>query len=208
MNSTKLKEGFIKKSKGKFGNKFIYTKVDYVNYHTKVIIVCTIHGDMELTPDAHIKSKYGCKQCAVELAHTTIAGETSPVKTTKQFIEDAIIVHGGRYLYTNTLYKNRLSPVAIICPIHGEFTLPQACRHLEGRGCKQCYIEAMFLSPEEYTDQANNKHKGFYDYSEMIYKGKKYDVDIICPLHGKFTLNAQKHVKGFGCKQCGGRSKR
>lgn len=202
MNTLELKEIFIKKSRSKFGNKFLFNKVEYVNYHTKITITCPTHGDIHMTPDAHVKSKYGCKQCALITAPSVLSGETSPVKTTEQFIEDAKLVHGDKYIYLNTMYKNRLSPISIECPKHGEFTLPQASRHLEGRGCKQCYHEAMFLSPEDFIKQANNKHKDFYDYSKMIYLGKKKAITVVCPLHGDFTINAEKHSRGSGCIQC------
>lgn len=202
MDTLVLKEIFIKKSRSKFGNKFLFNKVDYVNYHTKIIITCPTHGDILITPDAHIKSKYGCKHCALVSAPSVMAGESSPVKTTEQFIEDAIRIHGDKYDYTNTLYKNRLSPVVILCPKHGEFTLPQASRHLEGRGCKDCYLEAMFLDPKEYIKQANLKHNNFYDYSKMVYIGKKKTITITCPLHGDFTMIAEKHSRGGKCNQC------
>ena len=202
MDTLELKENFIQKRRSKFGSKFLFNKVDYVNYHTKVIITCPVHGDINMTPDAHIKSKYGCKQCAIVLAPTLNSGDLSPAKTTEEFIEEASAIHSNKYIYTNTLYKNRISPISIICPKHGEFTLPQASRHLEGRGCKQCYLEAMFLSREEYITQANEKHHNYYSYDNMVYVGKKKHITVTCPLHGDFVINAEKHSKGARCKKC------
>jgi len=41
---------FIMKAIKKHGGKYIYDKVDYVNTHTKVIIICPEHGEFEQTP--------------------------------------------------------------------------------------------------------------------------------------------------------------
>lgn len=202
MKSSELKSSFIERSRSKFGTKFTFNKANYVNYHTKIIITCPIHGDITITPDAHIKSKYGCKECAKVSAPVIKEGTSSPVKTTEQFIIDSIQVHGNKYDYSSTIYKNRLSPVSIICPLHGEFTLPQACRHLEGRGCKECYITNMFLTKEEYLTQAREKHGDKYSYECTNYIGKKFDIIVTCPIHGYFTINAERHTKGFGCKLC------
>ena len=202
METLELKKNFIQKSRSKFGSKFLFNKVEYVNYHTKVIITCPLHGDFESTPDAHIKSKYGCRNCATALAPTVNSGETSPVKTNEEFIAEATIIHGSKYNYDKTLYKNRLSPVLITCLTHGDFVLPQASRHLEGRGCKKCYMEAMFLSREEFIEQANIKHKNFYSYANMKYVGKKKPITVTCPVHGDFSIIAEKHARGSGCITC------
>lgn len=199
--NTKQCETFLEKSRNKFGTKFIFNKMDYVNYHTKITITCPLHGDIQMTPDAHIKSKYGCRQCARVLAPAVTKGVCSPPKTTDQFIEDAKDVHGDTYIYDKTLYKNRLSPVSIECRKHGDFTL-EACRHLEGRGCKQCYYEAMFLSQDEFIERANKIHNSYYTYEKTIYKGKREKVTITCPKHGDFSMTAEKHMRGGRCVKC------
>lgn len=38
-------------------------------------------------------------------------------KTTKQFIEDAIKIHGDKYDYSKVNYKGAFERVIIICPI-------------------------------------------------------------------------------------------
>ena len=39
-------EDFIKKPKEKHGDKYDYSKVEYINSKTKVCIICKIHGDL------------------------------------------------------------------------------------------------------------------------------------------------------------------
>lgn len=42
-----------------------YSKVSYINNATKVIVICPIHGDFEITPGYHLQGGY-CKMCAKE----------------------------------------------------------------------------------------------------------------------------------------------
>lgn len=56
-----------------------------------------------------------------------------------------------------------------------------------------------------YLEKSIRIHGDEYDYSDTIYNGSEYPVDIICKKHGKFTLKmATDHIKGhaYGCPQC------
>jgi hypothetical protein len=57
--STKIEE-FIEKSKEIHGDEYEYSKVNYVNAHTQVIINCKIHGYFEQRPMCHLRGN-GCK---------------------------------------------------------------------------------------------------------------------------------------------------
>lgn len=54
---------FIKKAKLIHGSKFDYSKTEYINARTKVIILCKIHGVFHQMPSMHLRG-HGCKQCA------------------------------------------------------------------------------------------------------------------------------------------------
>lgn len=58
------------------------------------------------------------------------------------------------------------------------------------------------LTPNEFKEKASIKHKGKYDYSISNYTTSKAMIDIICPIHGKFTQWANSHLRGKGCKSC------
>jgi len=49
----------IKQFKLKHGNKYNYDKVEYKGSTTKVIIICSKHGDYKQTPNKH-KELRGC----------------------------------------------------------------------------------------------------------------------------------------------------
>ncbi|MBQ2291352.1 MAG: GIY-YIG nuclease family protein [Paludibacteraceae bacterium] len=55
-------EEFIQKAKAIHGDKYDYSKVEYVNTITKVSIVCPVHGEFLQSPRNHFKYE-GCPRC-------------------------------------------------------------------------------------------------------------------------------------------------
>lgn len=55
-------DDFILKSRLKHGDKYDYSKVDYIDNVTKVKIICPIHGEFEQKPQHH-KRGSECKKC-------------------------------------------------------------------------------------------------------------------------------------------------
>jgi hypothetical protein len=47
-----------------------------------------------------------------------------------------------------------------------------------------------------------------YDYSEVIYKGTRPKVTIICPIHGSFQKSPYLFLKGSECVECKKRKKK
>lgn len=59
------KETFLKLAQDKHGDKYDYTKFEYVDYQTKSIIICKIHGEFLQSPTKHINNGNGCPHCAL-----------------------------------------------------------------------------------------------------------------------------------------------
>lgn len=126
------KEEFINRSIKVHGEKYDYSKVDYINSNTKVCIICPEHGVFWQTPQSHMNGQ-GCPDCG------KIKASNSHKKTTKEFIEDARKVHGNKYSYEHTHYTGVYNSVTITCPIHGDFE-QIASYHLSGNGCQKCGV--------------------------------------------------------------------
>ena len=124
-------EEWIQKAKKVHGDKYDYSKVKYYNAHTKVCIICPIHGEFWQTPASHLMGN-ACPKCG---------GKTK--LNTDKFIHRAKEIHGDKYDYSKVEYINATTKVCIICPIHGEFWQTPA-KHLSGKGCKKCGIERNF----------------------------------------------------------------
>ena len=61
---------FIKRSREVHGDRYDYSKVDYVNPKTKVCIICPEHGEFWQTPDSHLRG-CECPRCAGRKKMTT-----------------------------------------------------------------------------------------------------------------------------------------
>ena len=126
------KEEFIRRAREVHGNKYDYSKVEYVNNRTKVCIICPIHGEFWQTPFEHLRG--GCKQCAVEyIAKKRIENSS------KNFEQRAGKIHNYKYTYEKDTYKGIDDLITAYCPIHGKFT-QIAQYHLNGYGCPKCGI--------------------------------------------------------------------
>ena len=55
---------FISKARKIHGDKYDYSKVEYVNCKVKVCIICPKHGEFWQKPDLHTNKKNGCPLCA------------------------------------------------------------------------------------------------------------------------------------------------
>ena len=115
-------EEFIIRANKIQGNKYDYSKVEYVDYMTKVCIICPEHGEFWQTPNKHLLGQ-GCPKC----------GNTKKLTLT-EFIERSRKIHADKYDYSKVRYINNGTKVCIICPDHGEFwQTPRV--HLKGCGC-------------------------------------------------------------------------
>ncbi len=123
-------EEFIKMAKKIHGDKYDYSKVNFVNMQTKICIICPKHGDFWMTPNDHVHNR-GCCKCGKEKLHLLFS------KTNREFIDEATKVHGEKYDYSKVEYFNAKRKVCIICHEHGDFWITPD-RHLHGGGCPIC----------------------------------------------------------------------
>ena len=56
------KDTFVEKAKIIHNDRYVYSKVEYVNAHTKVCIICPEHGEFWQTPNNHLNGN-GCPLC-------------------------------------------------------------------------------------------------------------------------------------------------
>lgn len=62
-NVKKTTDEFIYDAKSVHGDRYDYSKVEYVNAKTKVNIICKEHGEFETTPNNHLRGKK-CVKCS------------------------------------------------------------------------------------------------------------------------------------------------
>ncbi len=158
-------EQFIQKAKEIHGDKYDYSKTEYVTMEKKILIICPEHGEFWQRPHLHL-SHSNCPKCAAYFK------KRNKKLTTEEFIKKAKLVHGDKYDYSLVDYKDVKTKIKIICPIHGEFQ-QRPYSHLSSSGCFECSNkykgQSKKLTTEEFIRRSKDAHGNRYDYSKTEY---------------------------------------
>lgn len=127
-------------------------------------------------------------------------------KTTSEFINEAISVHGNLYSYEHVNYINGTTKVNIVCPKHGMFMQSPVCHVAQKSKCPECGGKKKKTS-ESFTNEAIAVHGNKYSYEKVNYINNKIKVDITCPTHGVYKQLPSFHLQGQGCPKCYGNFK-
>lgn len=188
-NIKKTNEDFIKDAMKVHGNKYDYSKVNYINRSINVSIICPEHGEFKQMPQNHLKGE-GCPYCANKI-------------TTEMFITESAKIHNNKYDYTKTDLnaRDKNGRVLIICPEHGEFW-QYTYLHKKGCGCPHCAGNAK-KTKQQFIEESINVHGKKYSYDKFTYEGSHKKGIVTCPIHGDFLITPNKHIIAKqGCPYC------
>ena len=207
-------ESFIRRAKEIYGDKYDYSKVQYVDGKTNICIICPKHGEFWKKPYNFLSGHQGCPKCTIEEREKNKKPKEIIIKKTPKeiFIEKAKSLYGDKYDYSKVEYINSGVKVCIICPKHGEFW-KRPDKFLQGQECGLCKeesrIEKIRNEKDKFIEKARKVHGDKYDYSEVDYNGTQKRVKIICNCkdkngneHGIFEQIANSHLRGCGCPIC------
>ena len=191
---------FIEKAIQIHGDKYDYSKVEYINDKTPVCIICPEHGEFWQKPCVHLTGG-GCLKCFRQRISKKY------ICSTQEFIEKAKKVHGDKYDYSKVEYVNSRTKICVICHKkqengieHGEFWItPNNLLRLHG--CPKCE-GGLPLTTEIFLENVKKVHGNRYNYSKVEYKNYRTKLSIICPEHGEFYQVASYHLQGNGCPKC------
>lgn len=161
MNKKITQEEFIKRLREIHGDKYDYSKVEYVNLKTPVCIICPEHGEFWQKPTVHVHQKCGCPAC----------NESRLEEETRLFLKENNIKFKQQKMF-NWLGLQRLDfylpdyNIAIEC---------QGIQHFEptdfsGKGNKFSYFE--------YVKKLDNKKKSVCEKNGVKIYYIKYNEDF------------------------------
>ena len=132
-------------------------------------------------------------------------------KTTEEFIEYSMSIHGENFDYLQTEYINNKTDVGIRCKKHDILFCCLPLLHTKSKcgGCPECKKESYIntgtknsLTTEEFIEKSTRKFKGKYGYSRVVYINNHTPVSIECKDHGFFDQLPRNHLSGKGCPLC------
>ena len=181
------------------GDRYDYSRVEYVDRSTKVTIGCREHGWFQQAPNHHWKGK-GCPKCA-----DAERGLAKRAAARADILEKFFAVHGDRYDYSEFVYTRSMEKSTIVCSKHGPF-LQTPGMHAAGNGCPACAEDSRGshsrLGDEAWLTRFRQVHGDRYDYSETVNVRTTENISISCTEHGPFMQRPQAHAKGAGCPRC------
>ena len=115
----KTTEQFIAEARAVHGDKYDYSKVEYVGAHNRVIIICPIHGEFEQIAQSHVNG-FGCRACAIALSKSSVFGiginDTNIQRRDKTYITWYSMI--SRCYSHKSLHKN---PTYVGCSVCDEW---------------------------------------------------------------------------------------
>lgn len=189
-------EEFIAKAKAVHGDRYDYSKVEYVNATTKVCIICKKHGEFWQRPSHHTNGR-GCSKCASDVNAANmrlwtkekcreVALNYTEMKAFR--IEDkdaykAAMKHKWLNDYTWLTYKIDVS---------------------KPKKQRQTYTQ------EEIIERLRSIFGERYSYEKVDYKAMKVPITLVCHEkdsegveHGEFSMRPDNIFSGKqGCPKC------
>lgn len=168
-------QNFINKANQIHSNKYNYSKVNYINCITKVIIICGIHGEFLQTPNGHLSGR-GCNKCGLESSKKT------KISSFISFLSDFSEKYGNKYDYSQVIWEGSSKKIKVICKKHGEFYI-SAYDHKRGKECQKCsnqYSKSSIRWLKYMEIKYNIKIQHAENLGEYIIPNSKYKVDGYC----------------------------
>ena len=192
-------ELFIQKAIEVHNNFYDYSESIYINYKTKLTIICPLHGKFEQRIEHHLGG-FRCKLCGCDSA------TLKRVITKEKFLERAKAVHGDLYDYSLFKPCKAKEKIQIICKVHGIFE-QNYDNHLNSKAkCPKCSQkngdDLKRKTLDSFIEEANIIHNSFYTYEKSVYESFRTDLCITCQTHGDFSQRPHNHLNGKGCPEC------
>jgi hypothetical protein len=183
------------------GDRYNYSKSDYIHSHSEIIIICKIHGEFNQVASYHLQGS-GCKKCQYDNSSNNYATFKSIINL-NEFLSDKSknqisIINFGKLDYR--------SKIDLCCNIHGIFKSSINSIVKNKFICNDCRYNDKSISntktTEDYINQCMLIHKNTYDYSKTIYTHAHEKAIFICKKHGEFNQFVGAHASGSGCPKC------
>lgn len=174
------------KESGNYNENYDYSKVDYINNSTKIIIIDENGFEHSQLPGAHLRGMGLTIENAVDKNKSIIH-------------EFKKIQNDNKYDYSLVNYIDGRTPVKIICKEHGEFD-QRPIDHKQGKGCRKC-SGVYQMTSDEYLSAVKKKYPN-YDFSKTKYVNKKNKIIVIDEDGFEYLIDPYAFINGrdFGIK--------
>lgn len=118
-----------------------------------------------------------------------------------EVIEKCKKVHGNKYDYSETVYIDSKTPLAIKCRIHGVFH-QLLCNHLKGCGCPSCGGNKRMTNSEYIKTLKEKCTDENISFEKVKYVNNHTPIVITCKKHGDWDVWPTSLIKNIECPEC------
>lgn len=190
MSNKKDTSYFIERSIKIHGNKYDYSKVNYIN-NTTPVLIGYLGIFYEVTPQNHYKGSK-IEKIRRKWTHDT-------------FVEFSSNLHKNRYTYEKMTFEALGKKYIITCKKHGDF-FQKGNEHVAGHGCPKCGKESASLKiktkSKEIIERIFKKWGNYYKYHNLDENIEMKTILVIeCPKHGIYRKRVSDHLQ-YSCIKC------
>ena len=197
-NAKLTTETFIKKAKEIHGNKYDYSKVEYINSQTPVCIICPEHGEFWQIPNNHLSKKYDCPKCNAVISKK----EKEVADFIKTLTNEKIIENDKNVIkpFELDLYIPSLSLAIEFDGLRWhseEFNVPPKYHLTKTKMCEKMGIRLLHIFEDEWDAKQNivkDILSNFIKKSDAIYARKCTVREISAKNAKEFIEN--NHIQG------------
>jgi hypothetical protein len=123
---------------------------------------------------------------------------------TEDLVKRARKIHGDRYDYSKTHYRNSETKVIITCQSHGDFlmTMGNHTHKTRPQNCPKC-MKVHRFDTDEWINHSKSKFGNKFDYSKTVYVNARTKLVIKCDIHGDLLVDPTNHmISPTGCERC------
>ena len=175
MAKKKTTKAFIREARAVHGDKYDYSRVEYVNSRTKVCIICPIHGTFHQSPEAHIRLKQGCPKCGNQK-------KKKPIERVGIYDKDN---KSTSYIYKlwREMIRRCYNPKCLE-------------RRPTYQGCSVCEEWKYFSNFEKWVLSQEYYTEGYQLDKDVLVKGNKmYSPDTCCLIPREINIQLSGHYK-------------
>lgn len=183
-----------------YPNKYDYSKVNYINTRTPIILICKqCKKEFSLKPQDIIKNyiKELCPSCR----------KNQEIQDNYKLFLNRLASSSLHIMPNSNTFRNYKSLMEFTCTECGnQFKSTPDSLINSDIGCPICAEQSRRKNRTHTTEQfikdSREIHGSTYDYSKTVYLGRHKNLIITCPKHGDFIIEAGDHLQGYGCPKC------
>lgn len=185
----KTSEKFIEDSKKLYGDRYDYSKVNYINNRTPICLIDKEFGEYWETPKKHLSKRGGYPK------RDKINAEKK-----EKFMAECVSKFGDIYDFSKMEFKGMLKETTIIDKDYGKFdSTPKAILGGYNPLRQALKIQA---KKDKFIQMSYLKYRDKYNLSDIGFVNEKTKISILCAEHGVFKRTPNEFLLGKECPSC------